>query len=222
MIPFQQNPKTPFDHLIDILLQLPSCLPVRNGMRRLREDDPVASETLRRDLGTTAEHIFRRLIEFWDEQKPIFDPDYNQRFEELAALIEEDETNQGFLPFIPPFRNSFAAYLASMYDAGSIIALSHLAAASLCSDVYKWQMILHGASILASVSYHETQGSINTASFSMIFPVKLVCLLSPSEVQRGIAQDALSRWGSQRGLLDICRGMEPSMEDRSHGLLSWE
>jgi hypothetical protein len=215
-IPFQQNPKTVFDQLVDILLQLPSCLPCRNEMRRLKDVDPITSEILRRDLGTTSQHIFTRFIQFWDDQKSQFDPDYDQRIEEITLLIQDDEANQRSLSLTPPFQSSFAAYFASMYDAGSIIALGHLATASLCPDVYKWQMVLHGASILASVEYHEMHGPINPAAFSMIFPVKLVCLLSPSEIQRDIAREALARWGEKRGLADSCQST-PSYLDRSHG-----
>jgi hypothetical protein len=171
---------------------------------------------LRRDLKITTQHIFKRLTKFWDEQKPQFDPAYDARIDQITTLIQDDETNQRSLSFTPPFVSSFAAYLTSMYDAGCIIALGYLAAASLCPDAYTWQMILHGASILASVAYHETQGPINVASFSMIFPIKLVCLLSPSEMQRDIARDTLQRWGSKRGLADSCQ-MAPSYFDRSHG-----
>jgi hypothetical protein len=91
-----------------------------------------------------------------------------------------------------------------------------LATASDSPDVFLWQMILHGASILASIAHHEAQGPTNNASFSMIFPVKLLCLLSPSETQRDIAREALTRWGESRGLTSACE-IAPSFMDRSHG-----
>lgn len=215
-LPFQENPKDVFDLLVDILLQLPSCLPCRNEMRRLRDEDPIRSEMLRYDLDTNAQHNLKQLTTFWDEQKQHYDPHYDRRIEEIISLIREDESAQQSLSSTLPFISSFAAYLTSMYDSGNIITLRCLAAASLCPDAYTWQIILHGASILASVAYHEIQGAINTGSFSMTFPVKLICLLSPSEVQRDIARDTLQRWGSRRGLVNSCQ-VAPSYLDRSHG-----
>jgi hypothetical protein len=56
---------------------------------------------------------------------------------------------------------------------------------------------MHGASILASAAYCESLGVCNGVSFSMVFPRKLGCLLSPSEEQRILARSVLLKWGEE-------------------------
>ena len=216
-VPFNQNPKTPFDKLLDILLQLPSCLPIRNEMRKLRETDSSTSECLRRYLGITAKHLLRRLEVFWQQHKDGIDPDYDQRIQRHDSHVASDlrcwEPNLS----MHPFKSSVDAYFTSMYDVGQLIVLGFLGAASLVPSSYSQAAIMHGASILASAAFCETQGLFNGVSFSMVFPIKVVCLISPSEEQRTLAQIALLKWGSGRGLEDICKVAAPSYLDRSHG-----
>ncbi|CZR68650.1 uncharacterized protein PAC_18549 [Phialocephala subalpina] len=213
-VPFQQTEKTPFDKLVDILLQLPSCLPYRNEMRKTRNSHVTTSESLRRYLETTASHILSQLDEFWQENKDAIDPDYDQR---LIQTITSHSSNKVDGQQSIPFTSPANAYFTSMYDAGRFITLGLLEAASLVPSLYNQAVIMHGASILSSAVYCETQGLFNGVSFSMVFPIKLVCLLSPSELQRSLAQDTLLKWGSERGLSGICKVAAPSYLDRSHG-----
>jgi len=76
--------------------------------------------------------------------------------------------------------------------------------------------VIHGTSILASAAYCETLGALNGVNFSMLFPIKVVCLLSPSEEQRTMAREVLLKLGEERGLVDICQVAAPSYLDRSH------
>ena len=107
-----------------------------------------------------------------------------------------------------------------MYDSGNLIVLGYLATASptsSLSDTYKQQMMVHGASILASAAYQEAQCPPNSVVLSTIFPLKLLCLLSPSEEQKMMARNALHDWGSPRGLSDIFESVAPTYLDRGHG-----
>ncbi|KAF8848301.1 hypothetical protein BDZ45DRAFT_733024 [Acephala macrosclerotiorum] len=213
-VPFHRIEKTPFDTLVDILLQLPSCLPVRNEMRKTRESHTATSESLRSHLHTAASHLSSRLDDFWKDNKDTIDPEYHQRLIQATVSPSEIEAD-GRQPI--PFTSPAKAYFTSMYDAGKLITLSLLEAASLVPNSYSQGVVMHGASILSSAAYCETHGLFNRVSFSMVFPIKLVCLLSPSEMQRSLAQDALLKWGSERGLEDICKVAAPSYLDRSHG-----
>ncbi len=106
-----------------------------------------------------------------------------------------------------------------MYDIGKVIILRVLAACSTTStqsDEYGRAALRPGASILAAAAYCETQGQGNV-SFSMIFPLKTLCLLSPEEGQRVMARSVLLRWGEERGLVGMCKVAAPSYLDRSHG-----
>ena len=216
-VPFNENQKTPFDKLVDILLQLPSCLPIRNEMRKLRDSDPSTSECLRRYLGITAKHLLHRLEEFWLHHKDEIDPDYDQRLLRLGSHPAGDFQYWEPNPYMHPFKSCANAYFTSMYDAGMLIVLGFLGAASLVPNSYSQAAVMHGATILASASFCEVQGLFNGVSFSMVFPIKLVCLISPSEEQKVLAQIALLKWGFERGLADICKVAAPSYLDRSHG-----
>lgn len=186
-------------------------------MRSLRQDDPVKAEALARCLADSVSRILSQMESLWEEQKPRVDPDYDKRFETLSSYVLDLRSGDQPLPYTVPFKSSTNAYFASMYDAGCIIALGSLASASDASQFYADRMAVHGASILSSAEYHQSQGCYNGGSFSMIFPVKLVCLLSPSEPVRLMAQKSLLMWGAGRGLLDIVEIGEPSFMDRSHG-----
>ncbi|KAH8817128.1 hypothetical protein F5884DRAFT_778512 [Xylogone sp. PMI_703] len=216
-IPFSVHTKSPFDRLVDLLLQLPACMPIRNTMRASREKDILESEILAQCLTNTAQHILSQIHALWENQKLEMDPDYDTRLETLSSHLSNPLTSNQPPPYTIPFLSSTNAYFASMYDAGNIIALGCLAAASWTPEVYLHQMAVHGASILNSAEYHQSQGCYNGGSFSMIFPVKLVCLLSPSESLRATAQELLLMWGRRRGLLDIVEIGVPSFMDRSHG-----
>jgi hypothetical protein len=210
-------PKRPFDKLVDLLLQLPSCLPCRNEMRKTRDSDPIKSEALRRHLDTTAKHLLSRLEEFWQEHKNEVDPDYDQRLQTISSNLTNKEDSHRPIPCTQQFKSTSDACFTSMYDAGKVITLGCLGAASLVPSLYDQAIVMHGTSILTSAAYCETQGLFNSVSFSMVFPIKLVCLLSPSEEQRTLARTALLKWGSKRGVTDICKVAAPSYLDRSHG-----
>lgn len=202
---------------MDVLLQLPTCLPIRNELRKLQQTNSTTSERLRRYLDTTAKHLLNRLDEFWQEHKDEIDLHYDQRIQEIALHIISQQGALQPVPYFRKFKSSPDAYLTSMYDAGKLIVLGFLRAASLVPDSYIQSIVIHGASILASVAYCETQGLFNGVSFSMVLPIKLVCLISPCEEQRTLAQIALLKWGSGRALTGICGVAAPSYLDRSHG-----
>lgn len=105
-----------------------------------------------------------------------------------------------------------------MYDTGKHITLLLLAASAshTLSSEYSQAAVLHGSSILAAAAYCHSQGKGNV-SFSMVFPLKSLCLLALDEGQRVLARSVLLRWGEERGLEGICKLASPSYLDRSHG-----
>jgi len=213
-VPFGSQPKSSFSRLLDILLQLPSCLPIRNQMRELREQDPDASELLRQKLEATAQQIQSRFKQFREDELLYIYSDNGQRLKESSAMIRDDIADQSPLH---PSHNTFSAYLKMMYDAGNIIVLNYLAATSLTPLEHQINMISHGDSIISSVAYYDSQDTLTSISFSVIFPIKIVCLLSPSNLQRTMAQNLLLKLGTKRGLVELCVAAAPTYMDRSHG-----
>lgn len=214
-VPFKQNPKTPFDRLIDLLLQLPSCLPYRNEMRSVQYENPTRFEILREYVGNAAKDLVNRLDDFWQEYKNQVDPDYAQRMRTISSRLPVDAEQETICTH--PFKSPPDAYLTSIFDVGKVIALRILGAASSVPNLYDQAIIMHGASILASAAYCAAQGLFNGVSFSMVIPLKIICLLSPSDDQKALAQSTLVKWGSERGLADICEVAAPSYLDRGHG-----
>jgi hypothetical protein len=168
----------------------------------------------------TAQHIYSRLEQFWQDHKAEVDPNYDQRIQALSVLVPSTEAIVPATSCFAPFQNSSDAYFTSMYDSGNLIVLGYLASASPTielSDMYKRQMAVHCASVLASAAYQKAQDPSNGGSFSMVFPLKLLCLLSPSEGQRMMGRSALQNWESGRGLSAIFEVASPTYLDRSHG-----
>jgi hypothetical protein len=216
-VPFQFTTKTALDNLVDLLLQLPSCLPYRNEMRQQRDKDPDKSEVIREYLSTKAQGLQNRLHHYWEENRDRVDPEYTFRIDAFSLISQDPTDSESPIPCMVPFQTTSDAYITAMYDAGNIIVSGYLAATSQNPQSYYRQMTIHGASILMAAAYHETQGLVKGGSFPMVFPIKLLCLLSPSETQKRMAQETLLRWGSGRGLTEIYEVATPSYQDQSHG-----
>ena len=214
-IPFSLHPKVPIDKLMDVLLQLPGCASLFKNMTVSEGQDPLRPESIRVELFDRAQGILSQLDQFWMQHKLDIDPYYHRRVHANSSLREEGSPSigdtlgafsRGLL-----FRDSFRATFTAMYDSANIQALRYISATSSAPEKYHQRMTAHAASILASVAYHEAQGPFSGGTFSMIFPVKTVCLVSPSEEQRSSAREALFRWGDNRGVNDICTVCAPEI-----------
>jgi hypothetical protein len=223
-VPFERVSKSSFDELVDILLQLPSFLPCRNEIRKISFSNPTRAGLMQRELALSAGRLLSSLDEFWQRYKNEIDPLYDNRLQEIACAanhVNEDWFEQDQVPCTHnfPFAGASDAYFTAMYNAGRLIVLGLLASVSAGVSWYNYNrdVVMQGTSILAAAAYCENLGLLNGVSFSMVFPIKLVCLLSPSEEQRAYARKALLEWVEKRGLGDTCQVAAPSYLDRSHG-----
>jgi hypothetical protein len=159
---------------------------------------------LRRQLGSTSKRLPDRLDDFWTEYKEEVDLAYDKHLGKISSAstftnknwIEEHQVSSTQKS---PFKSASDDYLTSMYDSGKITTLGFLATIAVRVNWYNYnrEIAMHGASILASAAYCESLGVFNGVSFSMVFPIKLVCLLSPSEEQRILARSVLLKWGEE-------------------------
>lgn len=186
------------------MLQLPSCLPGRKQMLKLRTKNPTASDAAKRNLGTQLQYILNRLNQFWERHKSEIDPNYDFR---IKSRVET-----GCCTTIP-FESVFAATFTSLYDSANIIACNYLASISPTPNTYYWKATVHAASILSSIAYHESQGPKSGGSFSMLFPMRIVSLMSPSEEQKELAHETLVKWGKERGLDGVSITRVTSLEE---------
>ena len=131
-VPFSQTSKTVLGKPVDILLQLPTCLPLRNLMRKYAYSNPPKAGFLKRQLKITAKRLLSRLDDFWQQHKEDIDPDYDQRLQQTlcaSTFTSEDWFAPHHVPCADPFpfQSAADAYLASMYDARRLTVLGFLA-----------------------------------------------------------------------------------------------
>ncbi|KAF2801614.1 uncharacterized protein BDZ99DRAFT_528339 [Mytilinidion resinicola] len=207
-VPFKLQPPSAFDELVGIMLQIPSCLPLRNEMQKFQGVDAVASELYRTYLASKSQHILLCLHQYWEQYQQYIDPNYERRMNRSSPLFGADYSP---LDEDVIFQDSCSATYTAQYDSANIAALTYLTAASVVPAKYERKIAQHGDSVLASIAYHELLGSFSGGSFSMILPTKIVCMMSPFESQRSTAQEALRKWGAGRGVSDICTVAAPNV-----------
>lgn len=206
-VPFAKHEKVPFDKLADILLQVPRIFILRDSMRSMRERSHEAYEPTRRAVEDEAQRLISWLRRYWDECADTINLGYDHsRFVELSGfqadatdwIVEETSMTH--------FEDTFAATNVAMYDAAVVLA-NALAWEATSGDagLYKQRIATHCASILAVVSYHEGRGVGSGGSITMVFPMKIVCRVTPSNHQRHLAEAALLKWGKSRGMDGICK-----------------
>lgn len=214
-MPFEHHQKRPFDKLTDILLQIPGIYLLRNSMRLDREYNGKPLEPSRQAVEDKAAHMISWLARFWEECGDTINYGYDySRFLESTGF-QADAKNWIVEEIMPAyFQDTFAATSIALYDAGTIIA-NALAweSASSKSDTNQQRIVIHCESVLSTVAYHESKGPRSGGTLAMIFPLKIVCRVTPSDHQRQRASNALHKWGSSRGVGGICGFVGPEKRD---------
>ena len=85
-------------------------------------------------------------------------------------------------------------------------------ASPLLAETNKQRIVIHCESILSAVAYHERRGPQSGGTLAMIFPLKIVCRVTPSDHQRERAITALFNWGHARGISGMCEFAVPLNE----------
>lgn len=206
-IPFLKEGKNPMDRLGDILLQYPSIFIVRNSMREMRSRGPHRLEPTRQAVEAKAEQLISLLDVYWNECRQTIQPGYDHdNFAEIDNF-RADAADWVIKTLFPiTYNDVFAATNVAMYDAAVIIA--HALAwesTSGFSEPNKQRIVIHCASILEAVKYHESKGPSSGGNLSMVFPIKVVRRATPSKFQREQAQVALEQWADKRGVDGICK-----------------
>ncbi|KAK3170140.1 hypothetical protein OEA41_009526 [Lepraria neglecta] len=206
-IPFLKEGKNPMDRLGDVLLQYPSIFIVRNSMREMRSRGPHRLEPTRQAVEAKAEQLISLLDTYWNECRQTIQPGYDHdNFAEIENFRADtaDWVIKTLLPIT--YKDIFAATNVAMYDAAVILA--HALAwesTSGFSEPNKQRIVIHCASILEAVKYHESKGPSSGGSISMVLPIKVVRRATPSKFQREQAQVALEQWADTRGVDGICK-----------------
>lgn len=210
-VPYLSHGKLPFDVLGDILLQFPSIYILRNSMRMIREQSPYRCEPTRSLVEAKAMYFMIQLNAYWDMYGTAIDPDYDYtQFIETSDFQSDPSSWVIETPLPITFKNTLVATNIAMYDTAVVLA-NALAWESTSGypEVNKRQIVIHCASILAAVAYHESKGPNSGGSINMVFPMKVVRRATPSNDQRRQIQAALDTWGERRGVEGLCRFVVP-------------
>lgn len=205
-VPFLGREKRPLDWLGDILLQFPNAFILRNSMREIRDQSHLICEPTRKAVHSKAIEIIALLEDYWDKYGTVVDSAYDcSHFIETSDFRGEPTSWVIETPLAVRFSSPATATNIAMYDAAVVLA-NALAWESNSGypEVNKRKIVLHCASILAAIIYHEGKGPESGGSINMVLPMKVVCRATPSNDQRRQAQLALDRWGKLRGLEGIC------------------
>lgn len=191
-IPFLVQGKLPTDELFDILLRTLPCLTLRKTLLafdNVNKDDPL-TEPIRLDLIARLE-VLRRKLSRW----------YLRHHEEAFKGYGYYPTHET-ASTSRRFRDPHTATSIALYAVANIFFL-HLSSVAYATPV-NLMCKHHGAAILAAVEFHRESGVQSGGSFVMIYPMKVVVLLTPCEMQRREALELLEKWGPERGLQNKC------------------
>jgi hypothetical protein len=208
-IPFLVQPKNSLDRLVDILLWIPHCQALRTRIRALKETNPSASEAVRKELVRQTLILISRLSHWFSLYREEIFGDYE--YSTSAETLDPNAAAQSSTNIFS-FLDSRNIIAIAYYDSAQILAQHLLSISSSDSDTVStcYQLIKqHAASVLNIVGYHRSCGIQSGGSFIMIFPLKVICLVTPCEDQRRVASEALLAWGTERGLEGACRNAAP-------------
>ncbi|KIW87935.1 uncharacterized protein Z519_11520 [Cladophialophora bantiana CBS 173.52] len=104
---------------------------------------------------------------------------------------------------------AFQASFVAFFHSACLICLNYHSVVASVSMTETSRMEEHAEMILKCASYHKEAGIHSGGSFNMSFPLKIASLMPPSEDIRERAQDMISSWGDQRGLMDLFQAAYP-------------
>ena len=204
-VPYLQQGKGLHDKLGDILLQFPRIYAARNSMRAQQAQDRVSGR-LGYNLEAEAQDLIARLQTYWQEFGNVIYPGYDYSSFVESTNFETESSDWIIKPTVQiTYHDPFLATSVAMYDAATVLANALVLESVVGStELYEQRIVIHCASILQAVAYHESRGPNSGGSIQMVFPLKVVCRVTPSDNQRRQAQVALRRWGERRGVDGIC------------------
>ena len=199
-VPFETASKNKIDRLLDILLSYPRCLYV--GDNASRQSNPELNK-----LGSELYGVVRSLLhdlEAWWLQYilEVNSSGDQEDFYGIAPDIMSSALDISALSRVSYYDTSTATFI-SLYHTAIITAYSHLShISSTLADVYEPRIKQHAEAVMVANAFLKSHLSIAPGGGSMLlmlFPLKIVGLLSPSLHQRSDAARQLRDWNQNAG-----------------------
>jgi hypothetical protein len=187
--PFGQFPKNPMDRLIDILLS--------SSIYSTADKEGSKSE-----LYTAAHNLSLELDAWWLQYISKVDGEAAQNESWVSFNESTNLSHLGLttLANVSNGRLSIASF--ALYHAANIRALSHLHFLSPSIAIYEHRIKLHAQEVILANEFVKTNGDDivpgSGLMLSMLFPLKVVGLWSPSSQHKSYAVQQLRGWGQRK------------------------
>lgn len=206
IIPFQVNPKTSFDLLVDVLFSLLPCLAVANKLRRSSGEEAAIFMT---ELCTLVQASVS-LMDLW--AKGIFRLGSSKAITHTFLAFADDATDSTACNSNPSRRIVYhdlpTAALSTQYDTANMIIFSLLLLISPLEDKYEGWIQQHAQSILSASKFINANPGPDSirGSIMMLFPLRIVSLWSSSAYQRDEAARIIQSLSCNEQLNDVIPG----------------
>ena len=198
-VPFETAPKNTIDRLLDILLSYPRCLYV--GDIASRQSNPGLNK-LGSELYEVLHSLLHELEAWWLQHiSEINSSGDREDFYGIAPILVLSALDISALSRVSYYDTSTATFIA-LYHTALIASYSHLSHISALADVYEPRIKQHAEAVMAANTFLKSHLSIAPGGGSMLlmlFPLKIVGLLSPSLHQRSDAARQLRDWNQNAG-----------------------
>ncbi|MCJ1402858.1 hypothetical protein MMC11_006079 [Xylographa trunciseda] len=208
-VPFEQRGKNVDDRVIDVLTVMPETL-LSSGITGRSSTSTTAYEH-GFEFSYQAISFMSQLEALWPEVEALLPPAglNNEDFRPSDGYDLQLSRMWRFTPTVFNYPDLPTATTIAFYHLAWILVLSPICGSEVGRRRYGDLIMAHCATILAAATFVDgnNNGSVYNSGCSylrMVFPLRIICLISPSLMQRESARYRLERWRTTKGMGGIC------------------
>ena len=208
-IPFVQSSKSVNDRIVDILTIMPPVL-LFDGFPDTSGNGSIVYQHLFESSHPATDFIVQ-LEGLWPEVEALL-PTADLNHDALGSSVEDDPQLSRLWKCTPTgteYPDLPMATTVAFYNVAWVLVLSSVCHSAVERSRYGELIKAHCASILAVATFIDghTNGSAYYSGcyyLRMVFPIRIICSMSPSLMQRESARYRLERWRAYKGMAGIC------------------
>ncbi|MCJ1395549.1 hypothetical protein MMC18_008435 [Xylographa bjoerkii] len=208
-IPFAQRSKTLDDRVVDVLTVMPETL-LSSGITGISATSSTAYEH-GFEFSYQASSFISQLEALWPEVEALLTPT-ELNYDDFEPSTRDDLQLSRMWRCTPTgfnYPDLLTATTIAFYHLAWILILSPICGSEFGRQRYADLIMAHCASILAVATFVDgnNNGSVYHSGCSYlrrVFPLRIICLISPSLMQRESARYRLERWRTDKGMGGIC------------------